>query len=210
MTFYTPTLQDLICAHSKYLANEPRDLFYKVATELISLISYGCVTEITVPEAVATLLLTWNRRFFLKRKFREEDLSKFENIYNSHKIHLDEFRQKSIESYWTDDFFLVKEIFDKFESILGAVGAAKSLHLLCPKFFPLWDNPIANGYKIYLGKMGTNVNGGKYCDFIEITKDQYKSIKSLNEVQSINLNILKNILKVLDEFNYCKYTRKIL
>jgi hypothetical protein len=37
---------------------------------------------------------------------------------------------------------------DHRESVLGSVGAAKSLHLLAPQFFPLWDNEIDSEYKV--------------------------------------------------------------
>lgn len=40
----------------------------------------------------------------------------------------------------------VKGVFKSFEKVLGPVGATKCLHLLAPRFFPLWDRAIAEAY----------------------------------------------------------------
>lgn len=87
----TPTIQDIEAARQAFEANEPRDLFYRAATELVSLALEGR-TSLSVAEALAVLLQTWNKMFYQ---------------------------------------------FKAFEEILGPVGAAKCLHLLAPRFFPL-------------------------------------------------------------------------
>ena len=56
------TVADINIARATYEANEPRDLFYKAATQLV-LLSLAGRTTLTISEAIAVLLQTWNREF---------------------------------------------------------------------------------------------------------------------------------------------------
>jgi len=48
-----------------------------------------------------------------------------------------------LSSYGAD----IERLYEAFKSVLGRVGAPKALHLICPHFFPMWDNAIANGVR---------------------------------------------------------------
>ena len=78
------------------------------------------------------------------------------------------------------------------------MGAAKALHLLAPRFFPLWDRAIAKAYGLSLGKRGTNAE--RYCRFMEIVKEQGQNL-------GVNQPNGQNLLKAIDEYNYCKYSK---
>jgi hypothetical protein len=78
---------------------------------------------------------------------------------------------------------------------LGRTGAAKCLHLLAPRFSPLWDAAIAKAYK-----QGKGDGADQYCRFMEKTKDQVKILGGEKEIK-------RNPLKALDEYNFMTYTR---
>jgi hypothetical protein len=80
------------------------------------------------------------------------------------------------------------------------VSVAKALHLLAPNFFPLWDDKISKKYQCYY-----NVSPAqKYIEFCKITK---KQVREINEyVNQTN----RTPVKLIDEFNYCKYTKSWL
>jgi len=107
---------------------------------------------------------------------------------------INKLRQRTIESFDDNDVWTVKSMFQDFESILGKTGAAKCLHLLAPRFFPLWDTNIAIAYKL-----GKGEEAERYCRFMEITKEQVYGLGG-------ELAIGRNPLKALDEYNYLKYT----
>ncbi|MCR4403910.1 MAG: hypothetical protein NUW06_01205 [Candidatus Acetothermia bacterium] len=92
----------------------------------------------------------------------------------------------------------MRRVFEDFERVLGPVGAAKCLHLLAPRFSPLWDRAIARAYGLSLGKSGKN--GYRYYLFMRITKEQVDSLGGEGAIGS-------NPLKAIDEYNYCKYTK---
>lgn len=64
MTMEIPTIHDLDQSHKDFEILEPRDLFYRAATELVDLAISG-KTKLSLAEAIAVLLQTWNICRFL-------------------------------------------------------------------------------------------------------------------------------------------------
>jgi hypothetical protein len=81
--------------------------------------------------------------------------------------------------------------------VLRPVGAAKALHLLAPRFFPIWDRTIAGQYGFRLAKAG--LNGRRYWRFIHIARDQCRQLQEAGYTE--------NPLKAVDEYNYCRHTK---
>ena len=55
----------------------------------------------------------------------------------------------------------IKEIYYKFREILGPTAAGKTLHLICPNFFPLWDNNIRSAFS-----QAFDIEDDDYCAFM--------------------------------------------
>ncbi len=94
---------------------------------------------------------------------------------------------------------MIHALFTRFEPVLGPVCAAKCLHLLAPRFFPLWDRAIAAGYGLPMKKLGDNAD--HYIAFMRITQLQCRELAG-------RFPAGLSALKVLDEFNYCRFTRR--
>ncbi len=194
---YHPSAEDLRQAHKIFLEKEPRDLFYRVATELIELAIVG-KTKLTLSDSLAVLLQTWNKAYY---QFRPHhfDNKHFQEINYLVQKYAEElitgFRNRSILSFTDRDEDKVNRVFKAFEEVLGPTGAAKSLHLLAPRFFPLWDRKIAKGYGLAMRRTGMNAN--RYCSFMNIAHIQSKKLQGTTLAQE------NNLLKLLDEYNYC-------
>lgn len=197
MAYKAPTIEELRSAREAFEANEPRDLFYRAAMELVDLAIREQVC-LTVAEALAVLLQTWNRAYYQYRKFDAEHFADIERLLSEHRAILESVRHRTIEGYSRADATIVSEVFRHFELVLGPVGAAKCLHLLAPRFFPLWDRDIARAYSVGLQKRGRN--GERYCRFMQIVKGQCRELGGEQQIG-------RNPLKALDEYNYCKYTK---
>jgi hypothetical protein len=197
--YYAPQPDELAAAHKAFEASEPRDLFYKAATELIELALQGHTTKLTLVEAIAVLLQTWNRGYYqYHEKFDAQHFAAIERVEGQYHERLMRFRPRAIESFSRQDEDMVREIFDSLERVLGPVGAAKCLHLLAPQFFPLWDRAIAAAYGLALRKKGENAD--RYCCFVQIAQRQHRELEG-------RLPDGSNPLKVLDEYNYCRFTK---
>lgn len=190
-----PTAEDLTTARKLFGEHEPRDIFYRAANDLVALAREGRAS-VSVAEALAVLLQTWNRPFYQFRKFSLEHFEAIEDLLVLHDEWLQSVRDRSIKSLEMNDQDQLELVFHGFEMVLGPVGAAKALHLLAPRFLPLWDRAIAVAYGLELGRTGTN--GRRYWRLAQIAKEQ---ISRLNDVESMNL------LKAIDEYNYCHFSR---
>lgn len=194
-----PSIEDLKKAREVFLEHEPRDLFYRVATELIELAIKG-ETKVKLSDALAVLLQTWNRAYYQFRPFNKEHFDKIDQLVEKYAQGIiSNFRTSTILSLPEKDKDEIYEIFGAFEGVLGPVGAAKSLHLLAPQFFPLWDRSIAKeGYEVPIGPKGTNA--GQYYKFMEASYNCYEMLYK-------KLPSEHNLLKLIDEYNYCHYTK---
>lgn len=194
---YELSSNDLRLARTAFDANEPRNIFYRAATELVGLAIRG-ETSLTVGEALSVLLQTWNKAYYQYHKFNNAHLTNIENLVADHRSVLVAFRARSIDSLDNRDHDVVNDLFQDFENVLGPVGAAKTLHLMAPDFFPLWDRKIAKGYDLPLGRSGSN--GNRYCQFLLISQIQCRALKQ-HDAGALNR------LRAIDEYNYCKYTK---
>jgi len=213
----TPTLEELEAARTYYESLEPRDLFYRAATELVDRAiredtplslarnvlhrATGDAAPLNLVEALAVLLRTWNSAFyrFHHRTFDAKHFADINKLVSRHHKSLLALRARSIESRSNADEGEVRSLFAAFEGVLGPVGAAKSLHLIAPHFFPLWDRAIAEGYGLPMKPQGSNDDN--YWKFMSKTREQCKQLDWGKAIR-------RNPLKSIDEFNYWKYTRK--
>lgn len=192
-----PKIDQLDRARKSFEEYEPRDLFYRAATELVGL-ALDRKTSLTVAEALAVLLQTWNAQYYrFRRAFDAAHFEAIEAVVNANLDALKGYRGRHLLTLDADEIDRLAQLFATFELVLGPVGAAKALHLLAPEFFPLWDRKIAESYGIRLGNSGEN--GPEYVRFMTIVFEQITNVA--NEVD------IRGILKRIDEFNYCRFTK---
>jgi hypothetical protein len=103
-----------------------------------------------------------------------------------------------LEECRKNEYECVSAIFQEFEEVLRPVGTAKVLHLLAPRYFPIWDNKIAKGYGLALNRPGSKTD--RYWSFMYIRKQQCLMLREEGECSD-------NLLKSIDEFNYCRFTK---
>jgi hypothetical protein len=181
---------------------ERRDAMYKTATFLVDHF-WGKPTE--VAEGLGVLLCIWNHAFYRNGPF---DYDLLEKCIARNQSVLSEFRERNILTYSRDDDSKIKLLFQEFLEALRIcegkckgratpVGVAKALHLLGPAYFPLWDEKIARAYDCYYTKDAA----GCYLAFFRIAKETAEALASHVQVGS------KSLIKLIDEYNYAKYTK---
>ena len=182
---------------------ESRGLFYWVALDLLRL-SEERQTRITTSQALAVLLQTWNSAYF---HFHPRDLVSLDGelkaLLSRHRRSLRARRSRSIMEFRPGTYQearLVRRLFEDFEGLLGPVGAAKTLHLLCPQYFPIWDRRVAAAYGVRLRARARGGSADKYLQFMQISRNQCEHLGGQHAIG-------RNPLKALDEYNYCHYSR---
>lgn len=192
-----PTPRQLRAARGVFERRERRALFYRAATELLALIRRG-PSSLTVAEALAVLLQTWNSAAYQYSRAERQHLRRITRLLALHASTLDRFRDRNLESLGTSDLAVILKLFNDFDLAVGPVGAAKCLHLLAPRFFPLWDRAIARAYRLPLKHRGENAD--RYARFMEMCRTQVKRLGGERRMG-------EDVLKGLDEYNYCVFTK---
>jgi len=187
----------------EYEKREQRDSMYKVASFLIA--NYWGQTA-DMADGLGVLLLTWNNAFYRYEPFSFEMLQKcIEENWSA----IESFRQRDILSYSPDDDHDIQKLFTSFlialriasgknEGRASPVGVAKALHLLCPKFFPIWDDKIARAYNCQYSKS----SGKQYVSFCQIAMQMAEQLATSAHRKD------RPILKLIDEYNYSRYTKR--
>jgi hypothetical protein len=197
-----PTPEQLEVGYKEFRARESRDAMYKIATFLLCHY-WGQPAEMA--NSLGVLLLTWNQAHY---RFGRFDFEKLEECIAKNIVTLEGYRAKTILEYAAKDNPHIMDLFEQFLAVLaiaegtknGArspVAVAKALHLLAPGFFPLWDKKIAQEY---------------CCDYSTRPAEKYvafvkKSQCMARRLQSVDLPAGKTLLKLIDEYNYAKYTK---
>lgn len=197
-----PSREEFLKGCEEFEKYEKRDAMYKVATFLVSHF-WGKPADMA--DGLGVLLLTWNQAFYRYGIF---DFDKLEKCIIGNFQKIESFRNRDILSLSSSDEDNIKGLFAKFLEALqidagkmqgrkSPVAVAKTLHLLAPNFFPLWDDKIARAYGCYY-----NVNPAeKYVSFCKITKIIADKVRNYID------NPDKTLTKLIDEYNYSKYTQ---
>lgn len=200
-----PSSSEFRCGVLAFRKNERRDAMYRVASFLVDHF-WGNPRELA--DAVGVLLLTWNQAHY---RYGPPDFERLERLLATDAALLRELRARDISTLSEADHATVTGV---FRSALGAleiadgksrgrrspVAVAKALHLLAPRFFPLWDAAIALAYGCYYAASPAE----KYLDFMRIQADIATRLR--DEINSLSDG--KTSLKVIDEYNYAKFTKR--
>lgn len=161
-----------------------------------------------IADALGVLLLTWNNALYRYGTF---DFNLLENTLERNQQVLDSFRTRNIIIHTPADDVGIRLLFaDLLESLeirqgskagtRSPVAVAKALHLLAPAFFPLWDFEIARNY----GCRYSYDPAGRYLTFLGRTKELARALERELSPRCSD----RTLIKIIDEFNYAKYTKR--
>lgn len=199
-----PSKEEFLEGVKQYRDREKRDAMYKVATFLIG---HYWGKPAGMADALSALLLTWNQAFY---RFGMFDGDKLEAAIQKHFPLLDSFTNRDISSLNSDaDDERIEFLFNDFLEALAIappakaqgrrspVAVAKALHLLAPNFFPLWDDKIAKAYGCYYLS----------CPALTYSTFSYQMALMSMKVREYVPSTDATILRLIDMYNYAKYTQ---
>lgn len=198
------TPRELRSGSRAYQQNVPRDSTYKTATFLVRHF-WGDAGKMA--DGLGVLLLTWNHGFY---RYGELHFADLEMVLKGNMRCLSRYRSRGIQSLTQADSKEIERLFGELRDALridkkngevaySPVSVAKVLHLLAPRFFPLWDNAIANAYHSRYARRPAS----KYVDFCFKIKGLRQSLRG-----AFPRGQGRSCLKVIDEYNYAKFTKK--
>ncbi len=198
-----PSEQEFLEGVRQYEINEKRDAMYKVANFLVTHF-WGRPADMA--DALGVLLLTWNQAFY---RFGSFDFDHLERVISTNLSVLDGLRQRDIQTLDHADEQVIAALFQQFvaASVIvsgpgvgrkSPVSAAKALHLLAPQFLPLWDDKIAKAYGM---RYNYRPAEQEYVKFCKINRNM------ASQIRNYNIPTHRPLLKLIDQYNYSKYTQ---
>ena len=200
MVIQIPAKEEFLRGCAEYERHEGRDSMYKVATFLVKCF-WGKPEDMA--DALGVLILTWNQALY---RYDPPDFDELSKCIADNMNKINHFRQREITTFSASDETSTQELFERFLDALktkkssrkSPVAVAKALHLLAPAFFPLWDKKIAKAYGCDYSKEPAQ----KYVIFCTIIRE------IANGVKGYVGDSPKTLVKLIDEYNYSKYTKK--
>lgn len=197
-----PTREAFLRGVEEYEKREQREAVYKIAQLVVS---HFWDNPSRVADGVAALLVSWNRAFYRFGLFSVDKLVKCSEDNADLLAH---FRSRDIWSLSVGDADAIEGLFGAFLEALriesgksegrkSPVAVGKALHLLAPSFFPIWDQKIARAYGCYY----SSAPAQKYVHFCGITKDMAEVAQEYTSRSD------KTLVKLIDQYNYSKFTR---
>lgn len=225
--------KDLIKACQFYAQKEERDYVYSAAiTKLQN--NFGKAT--IMADAISDLLKVWHLNFYRFGMFSPTLIEQCikQRVDLIQKYALLNIRQLTFSDSETAE---VEKLFSAFLDATAGTNAkftrksptavSKALNLLAPRCFPLWDEAISQAYNCWWVYSDFGFN--EYIKFIQLAKTQCIDIiaefartnsisdidaaekKLIQECVSISgTNYDRSLLKIIDEYNYAKYTKNWL
>jgi len=186
-----------------FQAQEPRDAMYRTATFLVEHF-WGQPRDMA--DGMGVLLMTWNQAFYRYGSF---DFGLLEEALRANMPVIEGLRNRSIESLSDADEPVVEKLFLEFLIALriaegkkagnrSPVAVAKALHLLAPAFFPLWDKAIARAYGCDYSVRPEK----KYLEFADVMQRLFRQLGNC-----VPPDCGRTFLKLVDEYNYAKFTK---
>jgi hypothetical protein len=182
--------------------SEGRDSVYRVATFLLEQ-WWGRPAEMA--DALIVMLLAWNAPFYKYGLFDHDHLEKFlAGRWDA----ISSFRDREVTSLADADRAAIRKLFTALHRALQyrggkgqgqrcPIAVAKTLHLLAPRFFPLWDFEIANRYGCDYSEKPAEAYLQLCCTFKQIAEGLALAIPPTS----------RSLLKQINEYNFVIYTK---
>jgi hypothetical protein len=176
---------------------------YKTATFLVE---HFWGQPRNMADGMGVLLLTWNQAFYRYGSF---DFALLEDALRTNIHVIEKLRTRDIQSFVNEDEPIIKQLLIDFLDALrikegkkkgykSPVAVAKALHLLAPGFLPLWDKEIAKAY----GCPYESDPDRKYVAFAYMMQALARQLQ-----MHMPSDCGRTFLKLIDEYNYAKYTK---
>ena len=177
------------------------ECIYDICVENLRKIDLRGLTEDDVKRIVRVFLIVWGQMSrVLGRKKKKGWEKRLANAIRSLADVLERFRCIDLAEM-TDEKFdkLIADIKSCYSDIMGVVGptaTSKTLHIIAPRFFPMWDIKIRKLYEV------SDREGG-YVRFMQKLRDQWFKNNLLTEsLEKLEKELKRSKLKIIDMYNW--------
>ena len=207
-----PGVDEFVARCRDFDERKKTDPLYKMYGVASFLVQNSWGDPAGMANGVSVLLVTWNWTFF--NKYGRYNFDHLTACIAANLRTLAAYLHRDIYSLSDFDEPYVANLFGKFLEALRSdtkeatgpespIAVGKTLHILCPHFFPLWDRETALQY---VGDYAEQ-SAAKYLAFCQTAKDVLTELKKHKAFTALVTQSKKTPLKLFDEYNYSKYTK---
>ncbi|WP_457555617.1 hypothetical protein [Candidatus Pyrohabitans sp.] len=157
------------------------------------------VTKKDVEEYVRPFLYKWGKMGRVLGRIPSWEAKLADKIRENSQI-LESFRKKDLFEADIDDEKIksdIKKCYRSFEGVIKQTAAAKTLNLICPKFFPAWDSNIIWAFK---KEIDSNRRNKPYEDIYYMFMKKIKKLfEEYEDIFTKYTECNKSKLKIVDE-----------
>lgn len=131
------------------------DTLYNKFVTRMSTVDLENISESDVTNVIEPFLYEWGRmgRVLGRHEFWDWQ-GKVAKMVKSNCAMLKQFQARNIENEnLSNNKDEIIRLYQSFKEATGQIASAKILNLICPDFFPLWDNAIASGIRVELANL---------------------------------------------------------
>jgi hypothetical protein len=188
--------------------NNDWDSIYRIAMTLVSEGWSRPPRLQNIVDGLNVLLRIWNQQFYGPSCFDEKRLAGW---LTAHWSEVNSFRSRDISSFGASDHEAIAGTFTELLDVLqknsnakrSPVSVAKALHLLAPRFFPIWDSTIAGNWKCPYSTLPSVA----YIVFCQRTQEFAAPLQKALAADNSSRHgwfEQKTLLKRIDEYNYVR------
>jgi hypothetical protein len=175
------------------------DTIYDECLAAVRKIGLGDVSSLA--STINRFLYVWGRmgRVLGRQEYRNWEERLKEQI-ESNVEKLEELKRMDLLTTPLESYEIsIRACYDAVAKAVSPIAAVKILHLICPDFFPLWDNPIANAVREERedGEYDKFSSGDYYHFMLDMQRFIAKHGQVLSELGS---RFNRSKLRILDEF----------
>jgi hypothetical protein len=207
-----PNVDEFVARCRDFDERKKSDPLYKMYGVASFLVQNAWGDPAGMANGVSVLLVTWNWTFF--NKYGRYNFDHLTACIAGNLRTLAAYLHRDISTFADVDEPYVTNLFVKFLEALRSdakeasgpespIAVGKTLHILCPHFFPLWDRETALQY---VGDY-TDQSASKYLAFCKTAREILTGLKQYKAFTDLVAESKKPPLKLFDEYNYSKYTK---
>jgi hypothetical protein len=227
------TIRDLKKHSKAFVQNEQRGYIYPDALNKVQN-NFGIPTSICA--GISDLLCGWHNNFYHFGSFDQAEVLKSVKLYHKKlkEWRIENIRHVQLDSRFMTQF---SPIFHSFlDATAGknsrftrrtVTGTSKCLHLLAPDIFPMCDEAISQAYCCWW--VYSDFGFSEYSKFMGYMKTlaeqlvtEYSKRHNIHDLDRAETQLVnevktysgdtyqygKSLLKIIDEYNYTRYTKK--
>jgi len=179
------------------------ECIYDKCVEKLGKIDLDKLTEEDVKCVVRVFLVVWGQMArVLGRKDRRGWERRLADAIRSHADILERFRRMDLARISDEEFNEldtdIRSCYTAVRKVVGPTAASKTLHIIAPKFFPMWDAKIRKLYGVGDGE-------GGYVHFMRMLRELWlKNSLLAGSLEKLEEKLGKSKLRIIDMYNWLK------